>query len=244
MLHARRAILQFVRRNKDNNSNNTINSGTTSRESATVDDDRLLVWCGDMNCARDYRDGTHWWRETTTNQPISTQTTTITPTMRLPDWECDTATSGVVHEWWTDESKCFVTKPEHPDQRAPEDRGMPSFTPAERQRFANLLQCANLVDVWRELHPNGSNTHSNLSQWDRPNWTWRGHLGKEKAKSKYEGRGQRLDYFLLSPYRKGVVKACEILGYGSQRQGLFCGSDHCASILVLSTKGKNDDEQI
>jgi hypothetical protein len=51
-----------------------------------------------------------------------------------------------------------------------------------------------------------------------------------------------LDYFFLSPYLTGTVKVCEILGYGTQRQGLFCGSDHCASILVLNTGGENDDE--
>jgi exonuclease III len=250
MLLARRAILQYVRNNHNKNNNNNNQNSSHAAASGTVEEDRLLIWCGDMNCTRDYRDGTHWWRETkTTTTPVSTTTTPRTPittsTVRLPHGNGGTTTPGsssVVHEWWTDESKCFVTKPAHPDHRSPEDRGMPSFTPAERQRFANLLRSANLVDVWREFHPSGSNTHNHLSQWDRPDWTWRGHLGKEKAKSKYEGRGQRLDYFLLSPYVTGTVKVCEILGYGTQRQGLFCGSDHCASILVLNTGGENDDE--
>lgn len=53
--------------------------------------------------------------------------------------------------------------------------------------------------------------------------------------SKYEGKGQRLDYFLLSPssLMKDVVESCDILGYGASREGLFCGSDHCATMLRL-----------
>ena len=184
---------------------------------------RTLLWCGDMNCAKDYRDGTHW-EERKGNDT--------------------TGAVGVVvpYEWWTDESQCFVLQQTRPQQqqqrlkRAAEDRGMPSFTPAERRRFVNLLQTGNLVDVWRDLHPNGSNNRNDLTKWDRPDWTWRGHLGKNGNKSKYKGRGQRLDYFLLSPYSKEAIKSCEILGYGTRREGLFCGSDHCASLLVMKTK--------
>jgi exonuclease III len=178
------------------------------------DTDRLLLWCGDMNVAHDHRDGTHWERRP----------------------------SEELYEWWTDESKCLASSAKKTDpNRSPDDRGMPSFTPVERRRFANLLQTANLVDVWRDLHPDGS-SRSDLKQWDRPEWTWRGHLGKGGVRSKYEGKGQRLDYFLLSPYNKDSIKACDILGYGSQREGLFCGSDHCASVLVLKKNNNNNKE--
>jgi exonuclease III len=175
---------------------------------------RTLLWCGDMNCARDYRDGTHWV------EPERNDTFGIT--------------TPCYYEWWTDESQCFI-QPKPRLERAADDRGMPSFTPAERRRFASLLQTGNLVDVWRDLHPNGSTNRNDLAKWDRPDWTWRGHLGKNGNKSKYEGRGQRLDYFLLSPFSREAVEKCEILGYGGQREGLFCGSDHCASLLVMKT---------
>lgn len=177
---------------------------------------RTLLWCGDMNCARDYRDGTHW----------------VEPETKDKDGSIN---AHHYFEWWTDESQCFVQKPNPQLERAADDRGMPSFTPGERRRFETLLQTGNLVDVWRDLHPNGStNRNNDLAKWDRPDWTWRGHLGKNGNKSKYEGRGQRLDYFLLSPYSREAIERCEIMGYGAQREGLFCGSDHCASLLVLN----------
>jgi len=164
---------------------------------------RKLLWAGDMNVARKYRDGTHWSQ----------------------------GEGGEIEEWWTNERKCFL-KPGDPS-RAAEHCGMPSFTPAERTRFENILQQGNLTDVWRELHPQGSTTHSHLSQWERPDYTWRGHAGKTK-KAKYEGTGQRLDYYLTANVAMESVEECEILGYGSIRDGLFCGSDHCAVKLELS----------
>jgi exonuclease III len=139
-------------------------------------------------------------------------------------------TNGMIQEWWTDERKCF-SRPGDPN-RAACHRGMPSFTPAERTRFEAILKQGQLTDIWRELHPDGSTTHLHLSTWERPDWTWRGHPGKNK-KGKYEGTGQRLDYFLTSNIAMDSVEECEILGYGSNREGLFCGSDHCAVKLQL-----------
>lgn len=162
---------------------------------------RRLLWAGDMNVARDYRDGTHWKEE-----------------------------RKVIEEWWTNEKKCFI-KPGDPS-RASQHRGMPSFTPAERTRFEALLNQGQLTDVWRELHPNGCTTHAHLPKWERPDYTWRGHPGKNK-KAKYEGTGQRLDYFLTSNIDMKSVQECEILGHGSKREGMFCGSDHCAVKLRL-----------
>lgn len=174
---------------------------------------RRLLWCGDMNCAREYKDGTHWEEQ----QPHKT-----------------------IYEWWTDESKCFVSSKQVAANRSPENVGMPSFTPGERRRFSDILTKADLLDIWRDMHPNGTTT-SSQQKWDRPDFTWRGHLGLNGQKSKYEGRGQRLDYFLASPsslFRDDSVDRCDILGYGGQREGLFCGSDHCASLLVLKKDGE------
>ena len=188
---------------------------------------RPILWCGDLNVARDYRDGTHWKQKE----------------------------DGTIEEWWTDESKCLVAS----DKKASatnqakswEDTGIPSFTPSERRRCEDLIQTADLVDIWRELHPNGVNVQPGMpssgdcstfcTDWEMPNFTWRGHLAKSGAyQAKYQGKGQRLDYFLLSPSsfvrKESVVESCEILGYGEQRLGLFCGSDHCASLLRLKRK--------
>jgi hypothetical protein len=60
------------------------------------------------------------------------------------------------------------------------------------------------------------------------------------SKARYQGKGQRIDYFLLSNHAMDRVESCHILGYGELREGFFCGSDHCASLLVLK---KSDDER-
>ncbi|KAG7349680.1 endonuclease/exonuclease/phosphatase family protein [Nitzschia inconspicua] len=184
---------------------------------------RKLLWMGDMNVARDYRDGTHWkWRKNDEN-------------------------SDSIYEWWRDESKCFV-QGDHKNPTASkkhENIGIPGFTTAERERFANLLQVGDFCDIWRELHPDGVPPQKNeASVWDRGNYTWRGHLSREGgAFAKYQGKAQRLDYFLLSPSKlvnrkatgttSNLLKSCEILGYGEHKEGLFCGSDHCAVRLEL-----------
>jgi exonuclease III len=167
--------------------------------------DRPLVWCGDFNCARDYRDGTHWEKRD----------------------------DGSVYEFWTDSVKCQVGNSGVPSD--PANVGIPSFTPNERRRFAQLLKEGGLVDVWREVHPDGTCDVS-MKPWDRPNYTWRGHLARNGApySAKFQGKGQRLDYFLLSPANMmSSVFVCQILGSGEKRDGYFCGSDHCASILRL-----------
>lgn len=181
---------------------------TAANNSSILSNNPRLLWCGDMNCARDHRDGTHWEKK-------------------------QGETNGR-YEWWTDEAKCISGK--KPDfKRSSNDIGMPSFTPSERKRFEEIIKEAKLVDIWRKLHPNGSERHDQ-SQWDRPDWTWRGHLSTNGF-SKYEGKGQRLDYFLVTGSTDDV-ESCEILGYGRKREGLFCGSDHCASLLVFKEKGR------
>lgn len=185
--------------------------------------DRPLLWCGDMNVAKDYRDGTHWEERTTQNS--------------------DGETVSTIYEWWRDETQCF-SKGQAKDldpNRSPDDCGIASFTTNERRRFAEILQQGDLSDVWRELHADENEETVDdakyKTKWDRPCYTWRGHLGKagNPYASKYQGKGQRIDYFLLSPSRltSQMVDKCEILGYGEMREGLFCGSDHCPSILKL-----------
>jgi len=166
----------------------------------------MLLFCGDMNVARDYRDGSHWERR--------------------PD--------GSIYEFWTDETKCFVRPPKITDKHL-DHVGIAGFTAAERRRFTQMLDVCGLCDVWRELHPEGVTADHHQSLWDGRNFTWRGHLSKDPArKSRYEGKGQRLDYFCISPLPMfGQVENCDILGYGRLREGLFCGSDHCAVSLTL-----------
>ena len=185
------------------------------------DVDRPLLWCGDMNVAKEYLDGTHW--------------------IKRPD--------GTIYEWWTDESKSLAGSKVIPNNKKhPDNVGIPSFTPAERRRFQEILTKAQLIDVWRELHPQGTvdDKRRYATEWDKPNYTWRGHLGNNGGgfAAKYQGKGQRLDYFLLSPPSLlSAVQSCEILGWGEQRDGLFCGSDHCATMLQLQqAESKRSDQ--
>jgi len=187
---------------------------------ASAKQHRPLLWCGDMNVAKDYRDGSHWKKGSNED--------------------------GSVYEFWTDESQCFVAaaRSKLEPNRHVDDQGIPSFTRNERKRFTTILQEGELSDVWRDLHPDGvvvteSQNQRYKNKWEHPNWTWRGHMSKDENHyvNKYQGKGQRLDYFLLSPSTlvkdDAIVKSCEILGYGESREGLFCGSDHCATMLQL-----------
>lgn len=49
---------------------------------------------------------------------------------------------------------------------------------------------------------------------------------------RYEGKAQRLDYFLLGEALRPRLAACEVLGRGTERTG-FLGSDHCPVQLEL-----------
>ncbi len=196
----RKQILQALSQNKSSKSNNT------SVDSSSY---RRLLWCGDMNVAATYRDGSHWEAK----QSSKTRND-----------------GSEVYEWFRDEAKC-LGKFEKGVKR-PENVGIPGFTPAERERFATFLEEGNFCDVWRKLHPNGApaNSDNETSPWERPNYTWRGALAKNFGGfAKYQGKGQRIDYFLLSPKTDvDEIKNCDILGYGTNKQGMFCGSDHCA----------------
>ena len=94
-----------------------------------------------MNVAKDYRDGTHWEERTTQNS------------------EGESVSS--FYEWWRDETQCF-SKSQAKDldpNRSPDDSGIASFTTNERRRFAEILEQGDLSDVWRDLHPDDSESH-------------------------------------------------------------------------------------
>lgn len=171
------------------------------------DEDRPILWCGDLNCALTPLDGSHWKKTET----------------------------GELVEYWTDESQSLTTSSKRDENRHVHDMGIPSFTVNERKRLHRIMETASLTDVWRLLFPKGDCRYVGTNQWAAPNYTWRGHIGKTGSfQSKYEGKGQRLDYFLLATHWTKYVTKCEILGSETQRIG-FCGSDHCPTILVLES---------
>ena len=196
---------------------------------------RPIIWAGDLNVARTHLDGTHH--------------------------AIDPAT-GKVTEYWTDESKCYSRKDvANADMNRPKgDVGIPGFTPNERLRFEQTLKEANLKDVWRELHPDGVVTakvphlgrhggSDEQSVWNVANYTWRGTQGRNQAMGRYQGKGQRIDYFLISDDDVGEdggnsrVVSCDILGYGEERLGFFAGSDHAPVVLVLKSGGGDGNEK-
>ena len=173
--------------------------------------------------AATYRDGSHWEKR----EPKVNKTSTETE-------------DSDVYEWFRDESKCLSRVEKGGPPKLPENVGIPGFTPAERDRFATFLEEGNFCDVWRDFYPDGMPTSDDddreSSTWERPNYTWRGALAKNfGGYAKYQGKGQRIDYFLLSPKSKVVeIERSKIHGYGTNKEGLFCGSDHCAVDLRFS----------
>jgi exonuclease III len=194
---------------------------------------------GDMNVAASYRDGTHWEKRGSSKTQNETGSTGESIIQAGNNSDGDGGDyGGDVYEWFRDESKC-LGKSEGAPLKLPENVGIPGFTPSERKRFAAFLEEGNFCDVWRKLHPQGvlvsdkkddSDNKNSSSPWERPNYTWRGALAKNfGGYAKYQGKGQRIDYFLLSS-KLGVqeIATCEIRGYGTNKEGLYCGSDHCA----------------
>ena len=84
------------------------------------------------------------------------------------------------------------------------------FTDQERQSFSQTLNC-NLVDVFRELHPNVSKQYS----W----WSYR-------AKARERNVGWRIDYFVASKSLMPRINSCKILAD-------VMGSDHAPVQLIL-----------
>jgi len=194
------------------------------------DVNRPIMWLGDLNVARTYLDGTHY---------------------RIIDSDGTTTAAAAADEYWTDERRCYAKNQVPRGPRSKDDVGIPGFTPNERRRFESILSEANLVDIWRHLHPAGVASdilpylgrHGGTSErnpWDRANYTWRGTTGRNQAVARYQGKGQRIDYFLISRSAVGDgdgdggrVVSCDIMGYGERREGYFCGSDHCPIVLVM-----------
>eukprot|EP00521_Asterionellopsis_glacialis_P007398 CAMPEP_0195290152 /NCGR_PEP_ID=MMETSP0707-20130614/6131_1 /TAXON_ID=33640 /ORGANISM="Asterionellopsis glacialis, Strain CCMP134" /LENGTH=469 /DNA_ID=CAMNT_0040350237 /DNA_START=33 /DNA_END=1439 /DNA_ORIENTATION=+ len=165
--------------------------------------ERPILWLGDLNVARTYMDGTDYTRNPST---------------------------GTVQEFWTDPIKCPDAAVRQPRGDVdPGTIGLPGFTPNERRRFEEMLNKAKLKDVWRSLHPNGIQTESipflanrrggihEQNPWNRAEYTWRGRFARRDSdviKARYQGKGQRIDYFLLSENALDGVEKCHILGYG------------------------------
>lgn len=104
--------------------------------------------------AKDYQDGTNWTKQDDT-----------------------------INEWWTDGETKRVVGSKGGSHKHPDNVRIPSFTPAERRRFQQLLATGDFCDVSREFHPYGSSIDGNFdSEWDTPNYTtWRGHHIKARG---------------------------------------------------------------
>lgn len=83
------------------------------------------------------------------------------------------------------------------------------FTPQERQKFSELLQCG-FVDAFRYLHPQ----QQSFTYWSK------------RAKAKERNHGWRLDYFVISERLVPCLVQCEIF------ENIYI-SDHCPLMLHL-----------
>ena len=214
----RKQILQFLSRKREAEADTS-----NSQEEIDTGLDRKLLWCGDMNVAATFRDGSHWQRQQPKEKRVGNDCN-----------DDDVDDDNNIYEWFRDESKCLSRVENGGPSKLPENVGIPGFTPAERKRFSLFLQEGDFCDVWRKLHPKGvAPQEGEDSCWERANYTWRGALAKNfNGFAKYQGKGQRIDYFLLSPKSHvEEIESCDIGGYGTNRLGLFCGSDHCAVSL-------------
>jgi|TARA_B100000524_G_scaffold302576_1_gene177372 exodeoxyribonuclease III len=116
------------------------------------------------------------------------------------------------------------------------DRGMPGFSDGERSRFERLLDAGGLFDAWRVLNPSVEKDPAAAA------FTWRGARAKNvPGLARYEGKAQRLDYFLLSKELEPRLKSCRVLGHGIDLIG-FLGSDHCPVLLELDTHKVEDPQ--
>lgn len=98
----------------------------------------------------------------------------------------------------------------HPERH----HNSPGFTDTERRNFTKLLSKANLLDVWRTLHP----TKVAYTYFDY------------RSRARSRNAGWRLDYFLVSHSIARLVKQCTILP--------AYGSDHLPIVLVIEDSAK------
>ena len=144
----------------------------------------------------------------------------------------DSTSEGFFRAEWDRDSNRHASRQSYLNATPQAERGIPGFCDSERARFGELLRKGQLLDVWRQLHP----VPAVLPDAADPFVTWRGSRAvHQSAKARYEGMGQRLDYFLTGrTFFEERVVACEILGSGVDRVG-FVGSDHCPVLLELKT---------
>lgn len=127
---------------------------------------------------------------------------------------------------WEDDFRAFLT---HQDARRPvivcgdlnvaatamdlknpsANRHSAGFTDQERGKFAELL-AAGFTDTFRLLHP------------DEIKYSWWSYIGHARERN----AGWRIDYFLVSDWAKGLIRAAEI------HNEIF-GSDHCPVSLEI-----------
>eukprot|EP00177_Eucheuma_denticulatum_P004621 GFKZ01008409.1.p1 GENE.GFKZ01008409.1~~GFKZ01008409.1.p1 ORF type:complete len:404 (+),score=39.28 GFKZ01008409.1:128-1213(+) len=110
-------------------------------------------------------------------------------------------------------------RPANSPPLAPEDKGQPGCTDAERRRFREILEDGNLMDAYRELVAA-----------DYTQFTWRGNTTGIHA-----GRGMRIDHCIVSRDLKESIRQVEVTGHGANRVG-FLGSDHCPLFITRDMK--------
>ena len=131
-------------------------------------------------------------------------------------------------EWWMKHKMGKGTDQE----KGSGNEGQAGFTANERARFKNTLAVTGLVDPYRMLH--GNPDKGNADTDTGPFYTWRGTKGEIAGVARYEGKGMRIDYTLVTPALMQRVERADITGRLDSRTlnpvGFF-GSDHCPVIL-------------
>lgn len=127
--------------------------------------------------------------------------------------------------------KQVQAKPERPPAKYV---GQPGCTPGERESFADIIESAGLVDLYRAKNPADA-----VADASGPYFSWRGNRGASGG-GKYSGRGMRIDHFLAPKAILDCVESCEICGFGAEMTG-FMGSDHSPMKLVLSSADVNEN---
>lgn len=124
----------------------------------------------------------------------------------------------------------FFEKAMKPSNVGVSDRGLPGqpgYTQFERDNFTRLLNAADLVDTFRELHP------------DAQRLTWG--FGASYSVGVYKNKFMGLDYFLVAKgiWLEGVVQESTICGPTHA-----FGSDHCCVYLHLDWKPHLESRQL
>ena len=92
-------------------------------------------------------------------------------------------------------------------------KGTHGFTDQERSAFQQLIKECNMIDTYRELHPNDAK------------YSWYSPF----AQSRKRGKGWRIDYWLVSKKVKSKVVEADILSE-------YYGSDHVPCVLGIDLR--------